>query len=151
MRDDDFAGLADLLLDLGRELRNRTTLSPGSPTLTQTQSTLMRFVHANPGCTPSEAAAGTGLQRTNVSTALRELRAAGYLDTTPHESDARGLRIHATALADENLARLRGRWVELLEAAWADGSPEGGGTGDLHITRATLDRLAAGLQRLPRS
>jgi DNA-binding MarR family transcriptional regulator len=148
--DDDFAGLADLLLDLGRELRMRTTLVPGSPTLTQTQGTLMRFVHANPGCTPSEAAAGTGLQRTNVSTALRELRGLGYLDTTPHESDARGLRIRATERADENLALLRTRWMQLLEAAWHESEP-GGEPGDLHITRATLERLAGPLQRMPRA
>lgn len=147
--DDDLADLADLLLDLGRELRLRTVLSPGAPVLTQTQGTLMRHVHRNPGCTPSEAAAGTGLQRTNVSTALRELRALGYLETTPHEGDARGLRMHTTPLADENLRRLRERWVELLEEAW-NASPDQENLDDLRIARALLGRLAQHIMRAER-
>lgn len=147
--DDDFADLADLLLDLGRELRLRTVLSPGAPTLTQTQGTLMRYVHRNPGCTPSEAAAGTGLQRTNVSTALRELRALGYLETSPHEGDARGLRIRTTALADENLQRLRERWVELLQEAW-NAHPDQANPEELKTARAILGRFAEHITRAER-
>lgn len=142
--DEEFAAIADLLLDLGRDLRMRTTLTAGDPNLTQTQGTVMRFVHRNEGCTPSEVASGTGLQRANVSTALRELRELGYLETSPHEGDARGIRIRTTPLADENLERLRRSWVELLEAAWAS-SPGERDAGELHTARSVLERLAANL------
>lgn len=147
--DDEFSALADLMLDLGRELRIRTTLSPDI-TLTQTQSTVMRFVHGNQGCTPSEVASGTGLQRANVSAALRDLRRFDYVTTTQHEDDGRGVRINTTPTADANLQRLRARWVELLQEAWCGGD-EPCDPSELSAAVSVLSHLAGSIARMPRS
>lgn len=122
----DFRLLAELVIDVAREVQLRAVQRTPVVPLTQTQGQVMRFVHANPGCSASDIADGAGLQRANVSTALRELRARGYLTSRRDDVDGRAIRIEATELADETIDRLRGSWAELIESAWtkAAASPE---------------------------
>jgi DNA-binding MarR family transcriptional regulator len=133
--DQRFATLADLVIDIAREIRIQGAVpGPGIP-LNQTQSQVMRFVHAHPGCSASEVAGRTGQKRANVSAAITELRELGYLVSRRDEHDGRVIRIEATALATDTLGRLRASWARLLTAAWGDED-------------AALDPLLTHLERL---
>ena len=127
MRDDAavFLELADVINDIAREIRVRTAHETPVVPLTPTQGQIMRFVHTHPGCSASDIADGSGLQRANVSTALRELRSRGYLVSHRDETDGRSIRIHATERADETIARLRAAWAGQLESAWAASDTDG--------------------------
>ncbi|GAA1704524.1 hypothetical protein GCM10009808_23080 [Microbacterium sediminicola] len=124
-RDTMFVALAATLVDVTREMRlSASHTNPVFP-LTQTQSQVMHFVHQNPGCAPSEIADANGLQRTNVSAALRELKERGYVTSERSVDDGRGIRIHSTVLADTNIARLRRAWGEHLADAWGGRDADG--------------------------
>ena len=69
-RDDPLADLADLVLNVGRLVRARTPATAATVPLTETERTVMRVIDLFPGLAPSDIAARTRLQRTNVSTAL---------------------------------------------------------------------------------
>lgn len=130
---DPFAELADLTIDIAREIRLR-----GEATLTATESQVMRFLHQHPHCTPSEVAAGTGLLRANVSPALAKLKRLGFVESVPDESDARSIRLRATLLAEQTLAQLRASWAAMLADAWPDEAPP-------EQTAAVFRSLLAGL------
>lgn len=121
--DTTFLELAAVANDIVREMRVRSDAAGLAVPLTQNQSQIMSCVHNAPGCSPSQIATSTGLQRANVSTALRELRDRGLIESVPDETDRRVQRVYATALADETLAALRAGWAAVLEQAW-DGDPE---------------------------
>ncbi|XVU30181.1 MarR family winged helix-turn-helix transcriptional regulator [Actinoplanes sp. CA-054009] len=133
--DPRFAELADLVIDLARELRIR-----GGTPLNQTQSQVMRFVHGHPGRKASEIAERTGLKRANVSAAITELRDLGFLTSRRDEKDGRAVRIEATPKATATLDTLRTSWSELLESSW------GADTTDLDPVVA---RLRSALDGLP--
>lgn len=137
--DPRFATLADLVIDVAREIRIRGAVAgPGVP-LNQTQSQVMRYVHGHPGCSASEIAGRTGVKRANVSTAITELRDLGYLVSRKDEHDGRMIRIEATPQANETLDRLRASWSGLLATAW------GSEVSDLDPVIARLDQLLKGL------
>ncbi|MFF5077843.1 MarR family winged helix-turn-helix transcriptional regulator [Actinoplanes sp. NPDC000266] len=111
--DPRFAELADLVIDLARELRIR-----GGTPLNQTQSQVMRFVHGHPGRKASEIADRTGLKRANVSAAITELRDLGFLTSRRDDKDGRAVRIDATPKAEATLHELRSSWSGLLASTW---------------------------------
>jgi DNA-binding MarR family transcriptional regulator len=127
-----FAMLADLVIDVAREIRIQGAVP--AP-LNQTQSQVMRYVHAHPRCSASEVADGTRLRRANVSAAISELRDLGYLVSRRDEQDGRVIRIEATRQAADTLGRLQASWAEVVATAW-DAEP------------AELDPMIAGLERL---
>ncbi|GAA5034337.1 MarR family winged helix-turn-helix transcriptional regulator [Microbacterium fluvii] len=138
-----FANLADLIVDVAREVRLRSGIdAPGVP-LNQTQSQVMRYVHANPGCLASEIARDAGIKRTNVSSAVQELRDLGYLVVARDARDGRALRITATALAESTVALLRSAWSEVLQEAWDAGAPA---SDDVPAAEAALEVLLRGLR-----
>lgn len=128
--------LAELVIDIAREIQLRAVQTTPVIPLTQTQGQVMRFVHSNPGCSASDIADGSGLQRANVSTALRELRGRGYITSRRDDDDGRAIRIEATELADETIGKLRTSWAELVERAWKAGA------GDEPVPHDTLDTLS---------
>ena len=139
--DPRFATLADLVIDVAREIRIQGAVAgPGIP-LNQTQSQVMRYVHGHPRCSASEIAGRTGVKRANVSAAITELRDLGYLVSRKDEHDGRVIRIEATPQANETLDRLRASWAGLLASAWGDE------TTDLDPVITRLDRLLTGLVR----
>lgn len=143
-----FRELAVVVNDIAREIRVRTAQETPVVPLTPTQGQIMRFVHTHPGCSASDIADGSGLQRANVSTALRELRSRGYLVSHRDETDGRAIRIHATERADETIARLRTAWADQLAAAWQTvdaGEPGSADPADLQRATALLMRLRDGL------
>ncbi|WP_251453930.1 MarR family winged helix-turn-helix transcriptional regulator [Microbacterium sp. Marseille-Q6648] len=137
--DDVHTQLAEVIVDVAREIQLRATqITPVVP-LTPTQGQVMRYVHKNPGCSASDIADGARLQRANVSTALRELRARGYLTSLRDEHDGRAIRITATALADATIAKLTESWADLIRRAW-EASPE---LQDPRIPETVLSALCA--------
>jgi DNA-binding MarR family transcriptional regulator len=118
---DPYADLADLVLNVARLIRLRTPAEPDVVPLTATERQVMRIVDLHPGCTPSRIAERTGLQRTNVSTALRGLEAKGMLTRS---GQGRTVAVHPTALAQANLGVLRGAWSELLSGLLGDMDPD---------------------------
>lgn len=142
--DPRFATLADLVVDVAREIRIRGAVpGPGIP-LNQTQSQVMRYVHGHPGCSASEVADRTGLKRANASAAITELRDLGYLVSRRDEHDGRVIRIEATPQAVDTLDRLRASWAAQLASAW------GTEVTDLDAVIARLNLLLDGLSA-PRS
>ena len=138
--DSRFAELADLVIDVAREIRIRGAVAgPGVP-LNQTQSQVMRYVHAHPDCKASEIADRTGVKRANVSAAVTELRELGYLVSRRDAHDGRVVRISATSQAVETLDRLRASWSAQLAEAWGDS------TDDLGPMIDRLERLLDGLR-----
>jgi DNA-binding MarR family transcriptional regulator len=117
--DDDalepLAELADLLLNVGRLVRARTPDDVDAVPLNETERTVMRVVDLFPGSSPSEIADRARLQRTNVSTALGSLESKGMV--TRAATEGRGVAVHATRLAEDNLRSLRAAWSRELEAA----------------------------------
>ncbi|MCP9273175.1 MarR family winged helix-turn-helix transcriptional regulator [Mycolicibacterium arenosum] len=118
--DERLADLADVILALARTISTDAHLDPGIVDLTSTEINVMRFVDRNPGASPAAVAAATGLQRSNLSRALRDLEAKGMVRKSSSESDGRQARLHSTARAAENLKRLRTNWTRLLTSAGAD-------------------------------
>jgi len=136
-RDDPFAELADLVLNVGRLVRARTPATVDAVPLTETERTVMRVIDLFPGLAPSDIAARTRLQRTNVSTALSSLETKGMITRTP--SAGRGVAVHPTDLAATNLGNLRAAWSAELGTALE---------GDLATVRTCVDLLARLERRL---
>jgi DNA-binding MarR family transcriptional regulator len=135
-RDDDpLAELADLILNVGRLVRARTPAGPDVVPMTETERHVMRVVDLYPGSSPSEIAARAQLQRTNVSTALRELEAKGMVTRTA--TSGRGIAVSPTERAAANLRTLRAAWSRELASALGD---------DLADVR-TCNELLSGLER----
>ena len=112
MPEDPLADLAALVLTVGRLLRARTPDGPDVVPLTETERQVMRVVDLQPGSAPSEIAARTRLQRTNVSTTLRGLEAKGMIARVP--DGGRGIAVHPTDLAVSKLQVLRTAWAAEL-------------------------------------
>lgn len=112
---DPLAELADLLLNVGRLVRARTPAVPEVVPMTETERHVMRVVDLYPGSSPSEIAARTHLQRTNVSAALRTLEDKGMVTRTA--TSGRGIAVAPTEKAADNLRTLRAAWSRDLAAA----------------------------------
>ena len=119
--DDPLAELADLMLNVGRLVRARTPSKVDAVPLTETERTVMRVVDLFPGSSPSEIAARTHVQRTNVSAALRTLEGKGMV--TRSSTSGRGVAVSPTQLAADNLRNLRAAWSRELAGALGDDLP----------------------------
>lgn len=137
------ADLADLVLNVAREVRFRDHDRSDAITLTASEGNVMRFVHHHPGATPSEVARATGLQRSNLSTVLRVLEERDLVHRIGDAHDRRGVVLHPTPAAEANLAILRSEWAERFAAALGDNATAG--PGDLEACVTLLGRLEAGL------
>lgn len=116
--DDPLADLADLILNVGRLVRARTPDGPGTVPLTETERQVMRVVDLYPGAAPSEIARRARLQRTNVSTALRNLEDKGLISRT--STTGRGIAVTPTERAVANLRILRAAWSRELASILGD-------------------------------
>ncbi|GAB3088838.1 MarR family winged helix-turn-helix transcriptional regulator [Isoptericola nanjingensis] len=112
----DLADLADVLVELARHLDVRAPELRDIVPLTGTEVAVIREVHRTPRPTPSRIALATGLARSNVSAALRTLEARGLVLREHTEGDGRTVRLVATPLADEHLARINAFWARRLGA-----------------------------------
>lgn len=118
--DDRMADLADLILALARTISTDVHLDAEVVELTATEINVMRFVDRHPGTSPTAVAAATGMQRSNLSRALRALEANGLIERSVGGGDARQASLHPTRRAEANLKRLRANWSRLLGSAGVD-------------------------------
>lgn len=114
---EQLADLADLVLAVSRALKTRTMADPSVLDLSATEVTVLRHIDHHPDTSPSAVAAGTGLQRSNLSRALRDLAAKGLVHRSPDPADSRQSLLRSTELAAENLARIRDLWATILAGA----------------------------------
>lgn len=138
--DDRMADLADLILALARTISTEAHMDAQVVELTATEVNVMRFVDRHPGASPTAVAAATGLQRSNLSRALRALESKGLVERSVGGDDARHARLHPTRRAEANLRRLRENWSRLLGDAGADRR-------NLDAALTLLAELEAGLTR----
>ncbi len=137
---EQLADLAALLMAVSRAIRARTTADPSVLDLSTTEVTVLRYIDHHPGIGPSAVAAGTDLQRSNLSRALRDLERKGLVERSPDPADNRQFLLRTTQLAAEDLARIRAVWASVI------GEAIGGALDDHRDLPATL-RLLAALER----
>ena len=136
--DERLADLTDLVLAVARAISTDAHSDPTIVDLTATEINVMRYVDRHPGTSPTAVAAATGLQRSNLSRALRDLEAKGMVQRTADRADARQARLEPTRLATANLQRLRAKWSRLLKSFDAD-------HGNLDAALTLLGQLDAGM------
>jgi DNA-binding MarR family transcriptional regulator len=120
--EEQWAEFADHVLEIAREIQFRGYVSPEAVSLTPSEGTVMRYLFPHPGALPSEVAFATGLQRSNLSAVLRGLEEKGLIERVADPEDGRWVRIHPTAKAIRNYARVRREWGSAMAAA-AEGDP----------------------------
>jgi len=135
----NLADLAILVLNVARELQSRA-VHPAVVPLTQTEINVMHFVEHHPGASTSEVATGAGLQRSNLSSALRSLEGHGLMSRQVDGSDGRRVRLHATDKSRESLAILRQQWAHHLDQAL--GGDTRGVAGAIELLRRVDGELA---------
>jgi len=112
-----WADVADLVLEIARELQFRGYKSPDAVSLSPSEGTLMRYLFPHPGALSSELAEATGLQRSNLSAVLRGLEEKGLIERVADPDDGRFVRIHPTPRAISNYELVQREWGSALEAA----------------------------------
>lgn len=137
---EQLADLADLVLAVSRAIKLRTAADPSVLDLSATEVTVLRYIDHHPDVSPSAVAAGTGLQRSNLSRALRDLESKGLVGRTADPGDNRQSLLRSTELAAENLAQIRAIWAGLLREAL-----EGAGDQDIPAALKLLGALEGGL------
>lgn len=135
-----WAELADLALIISRELQYRGYSDERAISLTQSEGMVMRYLledtpaassstasgaagsATGPSRTaaPSQIAAATGLQRTNLSTTLRGLEQKGLIERRADPADGRGVTVSPTDLGRTNYLRVRREWAIAIRQAAAN-------------------------------
>lgn len=142
-RAEQFADLADLVLAVARAVKAHAAADPAVLELSATEVTVLRYLDHHPGVGPSAVAAATGLQRSNMSRALRDLEAKGLVQRSADPIDSRQVVLRSTAMAAENLTRLRAIWARLV----GDALDASGGEHDVASALSLLRALESGLDR----
>jgi DNA-binding MarR family transcriptional regulator len=112
-----WADLADLALIISREIQFRGYTDERALSLTQSEATVMRYVLQGEPAAPSQIAAATGLQRTNLSTTLRGLEHKGLIQRQANPSDGRGVTVSPTECGRSNYFLVRHEWAIAVAAA----------------------------------
>lgn len=139
MDDESLADLADGVLALAREIEAQHPRD-GFVAVAANERLVLRELDRGGETAPSALAERLGLQRSNLSTALRGLEAKGLIVRGHDASDGRGVLVRSTPLAAQNLALLRARWTETLRPVLADGVDVAGA---VDLVSALSDALIA--------
>ncbi|MDI9892828.1 MarR family winged helix-turn-helix transcriptional regulator [Microbacterium sp. IEGM 1404] len=137
------AAFADVVMRIAREIDPNGPHGLDIVPLTGTEALVMRWVHHNPGTSPSAVAEATALQRSNCSVALRSLVAKGMIERQTAPDDARAVRLLPTPLADRSVEKLHAYWADRLRAALDDDQKGFADAAELLI------RVEDGLRRHP--
>jgi DNA-binding MarR family transcriptional regulator len=133
-----------LILSAAREIRFRGYDDPDAVALNPSEANVMSYIDTHPGSTPSAVAEATGLRRSNLSTALRDLEARGFVERRVDPNDGRGVNLFPTHRSAQNLALVRREWARALAAGLgAAGVPED--HRDVAAAKRLLTQLEAGL------
>jgi DNA-binding MarR family transcriptional regulator len=139
--DERWADLADHVLIIAREIQFRGYTDECAVPLSQSEGMVMRYLQRDPAAPPSQIAAATGLQRTNLSTVLRGLEQKALIERRVSPDDRRGVTVHLTERGQANYALVRREWAAAVSAA------AGGDTRNLRAALSLLTRVEAGLIR----
>jgi DNA-binding MarR family transcriptional regulator len=112
-----WADFADLVLIISRELQYRGYSDEQALSLTQSEGMVMRYLLQGDPAAPSQLAAATGLQRTNLSTVLRGLEDKGLVQRQADPSDGRRVTVSPTELGRQNFALVRHEWATAVATA----------------------------------
>jgi DNA-binding MarR family transcriptional regulator len=116
-----WADLADLALIISREIQYRGYTDERALLLTQPEGMVMRYLLQGDPAAPSQIAAATGLQRTNLSATLRGLEQRGLVQRQADPSDGRRVTVSPTDHGRSNYALVRHEWATAAaEAAGHD-------------------------------
>jgi len=138
-----WAELADLALIISREIQYRGYSDQRTASLTQSEGIVMRYLlQGEAVAAPSQIAAATGLQRTNLSTTLRGLEQKGLVQRQTNPNDGRGITVSPTDHGRSNSALARQEWATAVGAA-ADHD-----TTHLDATLTLLTAVRDGLVRM---
>jgi DNA-binding MarR family transcriptional regulator len=118
--DQRWADLADLVLVIAREIKFRGYTDERALLLSQSEATVMRYLHQEESAAPSHIATSTGLQRSNLSTVLRTLEEKGLVERRPDPNDRRGVIVHRTEHGKTNYALVRREWAAAVSSAAGD-------------------------------
>lgn len=141
---EELADLAEMVLNLAREINLHTAANEDLIHLTATEINVLRYVDRHPGTIPKQAAHRVRLQRSNFSVALHSLKEKGMISVVADECDGRSVRLFPTEAATNNLAHHRIQWAELLAAALRDNM-------DIHGCLQVLAQLGSVFDAMPRS
>jgi DNA-binding MarR family transcriptional regulator len=111
--------LADLVLIIAREIAFRGYTDEQTTPLTPSEGMVMRYLQTNHTASPTQIAAATGLQRTNLSTVLRGLERKALIERRASHEDARGITVHLTKRGVMNYTAARHEWGTAVSAAAA--------------------------------
>lgn len=116
--EEGWADLADLALVISREIQYRGYTDPDAVGLTQSEGMVMRYLlQDEAAAAPSQIAAATGLQRTNLSTTLRSLEHKGMIQRQASPDDGRGVTVSPTDHGRANSALVRHEWATAVRDA----------------------------------
>ena len=138
---DKWAELADLILIIAREIQFRGYKDERALSLTQSEGMVMRHLMGHTSATPSQIATATGLQRTNVSTVLRDLEKKAVIERQVDTADRRGVAVRRTQRGADNYALVRSEWSNAISSA------AGGDTTALDRALSLLRSIETGLTR----
>ena len=116
-RQERWAELADLVLIIAREIQFRGYSDERAVPLSQSEGMVMRYLQGHTDATPTQIAAATGLQRTNLSTVLGGLERKGLIERRASAEDARGISVQRTERGASNYTLVRREWAETVSAA----------------------------------
>lgn len=141
--DSDLRELDNALRGVARAVRRATPRHTGAEPLTDAQFEALRFIVHNPGAAPSELAALTGMQPSNMSVLLRQLAEYGLIERERDPADRRCSRVLPTAKAREHAREVEAVRTALVLDALAAMAPADRDT--LITATGALRALAAAL------
>jgi DNA-binding MarR family transcriptional regulator len=144
---DRWAELADLALIISREIQYRGYADEQAIGLTQSEGMVMRYLLGGEPAAPSQIAAATGLQRTNLSTTLRSLEHKGLITRQANPEDGRGVTVSPTDQGRANYVRVRREWATAVRRAAGDDATHLDAA--LSLLTAVKDGLAADRPQTP--
>jgi DNA-binding MarR family transcriptional regulator len=112
-----WAELADRVLIIAREIQFRGYQDPRAVPLTATEGMVMRYLQDHPIAAPKQIAAAVGLQRSNLSTLMRDLERKGLIERTMSEGDRRGVTVRLTEAGRRNYLVVRREWAAAVAKA----------------------------------
>jgi DNA-binding MarR family transcriptional regulator len=106
-----------LVLIVAREIQFRGYTDERATPLTPSEGMVMRYLQSHNAANPTQIAAATGLQRTNLSTVLRGLERKELIEKHACSHDARGIAVHLTKRGTINYTAARREWATAVSAA----------------------------------
>jgi DNA-binding MarR family transcriptional regulator len=112
-----WAELADRVLIIAREIQFRGYKNLRAVPLTATEGMVMRYIQDHPITAPNQIAVAVGLQRSNLSTLMRDLERKGLIERTMSEGDRRGVTVRLTEAGRRNYLVVRREWAAAVAEA----------------------------------